>query len=171
MKIVEEKIVEKIEVPKETWAVLIVEDGDEHMVYFVDFTGDIFSQVRVQDEDISNVVRAISHMVKVVLSPMRMFDLDCKFTTNRIFEPDVRPFDQPNAWSPGFEFLQIIRHLSFCKNVLGYENTDEFKQTKTCVDNFVSGYRVPIELKDESLHEKEVKARKSYIKELEKCIW
>ena len=77
MKIVEEKIVEKIEVPKETWAVLIVEDGDEHMVYFVDFTGDIFSQVRVQDEDISNVVRAISHMVKVVLSPMRMFDLDC----------------------------------------------------------------------------------------------
>ena len=67
--------------------------------------------------------------------------------------------------------MQIIRHLSFCKNVLNYRDSDEYQQTKACVDYFINAYRVPIELKDETLHEREVKTRAEYIKQLETCIW
>lgn len=55
--------------------------------------------------------------------------------------------------------------------MLNYEDNDEFKQTKACVDYFINGYRVPIELKDEALHEREVQTRAEYIKQLETCIW
>ena len=171
MKILQEKEVEKIEAPEDTWAVLIIANGTEHMVYFVDFCGKIFDHVRVEDARRVDVVKAINHMVKFSVSPRKMFHIDCLFTTNRIFEPDRRAFNNPQAWEPGFEFLQIIRHLSFCKNVLNYRDSDEYQQTKACVDYFINAYRVPIELKDEALHEREVQTRAEYIKQLETCIW
>ena len=157
---------DKIPVPQETCLVEIVSDDNtsNHCVYFLTIEGELIDYVKIIDATVSEVVSLIPHMFKIQLTPMQMFEMQCVTSFNRIFEPDVIPYDSIFAWQMDSELVAIIRHFGKIKNVLNYLETDEFRSEAHIVDDFISARPTPIEQESEEVHRRGVVARNKMLK-------
>ena len=90
----------KIPVPQETCLVEIVSEDNtsNHAVYFLDINGDLIDHVIVREATASEVISLIPHMFKIQFTPVDMWRMQCATMFNRIFEPDVIPYDNIFAW-------------------------------------------------------------------------
>ena len=163
---------DKIPVPNETCLVEIVSDNNtsNHCVYFLTIEGELIDHVKVFDATVSEVVSLIPHMFIIQFTPMQMWERQCKTSFNRIFEPDVIPYDSIFAWQMDSELVEIIRHFGKIKNVLNYLETDEFRSEAHLVDDFISARPTEIERKSEEVHRRGVVARNKMLKIIEQWV-
>ena len=144
----------KIPVPQETCLVEIVSEDNtsNHAVYFLDINGDLIDHVIVREATASEVISLIPHMFKIQFTPVDMWRMQCATMFNRIFEPDVIPYDNIFAWQMDSELVAIIRHFGMIKNVANFLETDEFRENAHIVDDFISARPTPIERESEEVH-------------------
>ena len=163
---------DKIPVPNETCLVEIVSDNNtsNHCVYFLTIEGELIDHVKVFDATVSEVVSLIPHMFIIQFTPMQMWEMQCKTSFNRIFEPDVIPYDSIFAWQMDSELVEIIRHFGKIKNVLNYLETDEFRSEAHIVDDFISARPTPIERKSDDVHRKGIVSRTTMLKIIQEWV-
>ena len=162
----------KIPVPQETCLVEIVSEDNtsNHAVYFLDINGDLIDHVIVREATASEVISLIPHMFKIQFTPVDMWRMQCATMFNRIFEPDVIPYDNIFAWQMDSEMVSIIRHFGKIKNVMNYLETDEFRSEAHIVDDFISARPTEIEKKSEEVHRRGVIARNKMLNIIEKWV-
>lgn len=156
----------KIPVPQETCLVEIISEDNtsNHAVYFLNIDGELIDHVIVREATVSEVVSLIPHMFKIHFTPMQMFEMQCVTSFNRIFEPDLIPYDSIFAWQMDSELVAIVRHFGKIKNVMNYLETDEFRSEAHIVDDFISARPTPIEMESEEVHRRGVVARNKMLK-------
>ena len=164
--------IDKIPVPNETCLVEIVsEEGtSNHAVYFLDINGELIDHTIVREATVNEVIALIPHMFKIQFTPMQMWEMQCATMFNRIFEPDLIPYDSVFAWQMDSELVAIIRHFGKIKNVLNFLETDEFRQEAHIVDDFISSRPTPIEKESEEVHARGVESRKKMLKIIEQWV-
>ena len=163
---------DKMPVPQETCLVEIVSEDNtsNHAIYFLDIEGQLIDHTIVREASVSEVVSLIPHMFKIQFTPMQMWEMQCKTSFNRIFEPDVIPYDSIFAWQMDSELVAIIRHFGKIKNVLNYLETDEFRSEALIVDDFISARPTPIERTSESVHRKGIVSRTAMLKIIQEWV-
>lgn len=163
---------EKLPIPSDTCLVEIVSDDNtsNHCVYFLTIEGELIDHVKIFDATVSEVVSLIPHMFIIQFTPMQMWEMQCKTSFNRIFEPDVIPYDSIFAWQMDSELVAIIRHFGKIKNVLNYLETDEFRSEAHIVDDFISARPTPIEMESEEVHRRGVVARNKMLKIIQEWV-
>lgn len=163
---------DKIPVPNETCLVEIVsEDGTlNHAIYFLDINGELIDYTIVREATASEVIALIPHMFKIQFTSMQMWEMQCATMFNRIFEPDLIPYDSIFAWQMDEEMVAIIRHFGKIKNVLNFLETDEFKSEAHIVDDFISARPTPIEQESEEVHARGAESRKKMLKIIEQWV-
>ena len=163
---------DKIPVPHETCLVEIVSEDNtsNHAIYFLDIEGQLIDHTIVREASVSEVVSLIPHMFKIQFTPMQMWEMQCATSFNRIFEPDVIPYDSIFAWQMDSELVAIIRHFGKIKNVLNFLETDEFQSEAHIVDDFIIARPTPIELKSEEVHARGAESRKKMLKIIEQWV-
>lgn len=156
----------KIPVPQETCLVEIIseDNASNHAVYFLNIDGELIDHVIVREATASEVISLIPHMFKIQFTPMQMFEMQCVTSFNRIFEPDLIPYDSIFAWQMDSELVAIIRHFGKIKNVLNFLETDEFRSEAHIVDDYISARPTPIEMESEEVHRRGVVARNKMLK-------
>ena len=162
----------KIPVPQGTCLVEIVSEDNtsNHAVYFLNIDGELIDHVIVREATASEVISLIPHMFKIHFTPMQMWEMQCKTSFNRIFEPDVIPYDSIFAWQMDSELVAIIRHFGKIKNVLNYLETDEFRSEAHIVDDFISARPTEVEKKSEEVHRRGVVARNNMLKIIQEWV-
>ena len=163
---------EKLPIPSDTCLVEIVSDDNtsNHCVYFLTIEGELIDHVKIFDATVSEVVSLIPHMFIIQFTPMQMWEMQCKTSFNRIFEPDVIPYDNIFAWQMDSELVAIIRHFGKIKNVLNFLETDEFRSEAHIIDDFISARPTPIEKESEEVHRRGVVARNKMLNIIEKWV-
>ena len=163
---------EKLPIPSDTCLVEIVSDDNtsNHCVYFLTIEGELIDHVKIFDATVSEVVSLIPHMFIIQFTPMHMWEMQCKTSFNRIFEPDVIPYDSIFAWQMDSELVAIIRHFGKIKNVLNYLETDEFRSEAHIVDDFISARPTPIERTSESVHRNGIVSRTAMLKIIQEWV-
>ncbi len=151
----------KIPVPQETCLVEIVSEDNtsNHAVYFLDINGELIDYTIVREATVSEVVSLIPHMFKIQFTPMQMWKMQCATMFNRIFEPDMIPYDSIFAWQMDPELVAIIRHFGMIKNVANFIESDEFRENAHIVDDFISARPTPIERESEEVHRQGIVSR------------
>ena len=164
--------IDKIPVPNETCLVEIVSEDNtsNHAIYFLDINGELIDHTIVREATVNEVIALIPHMFKIQFTPMQMWEMQCVTSFNRIFEPDVIPYDSIFAWQMDPELVAIIRHFGKIKNVMNYLETDEFQSEAHIVDDFIFARPTPIELKSEAVHARGVESRKKMLKIIENWV-
>ena len=157
--------INKIPVPDETMLVEIVSDdnSENHMIYFLDEDGGVIEHVHVIDALISDVIPLIPFMFIIHFTPMQMWQMQCQTMFNRIFEPDMIPYDSIFAWQMDKQMVDIFRHYGKVLNVLNYENTIEYKEEAHILEEFIYSRPTPIEIKDENIHAQGIESRKKML--------
>ena len=163
---------DKIPVPNETCLVEIVSEDNtsNHCVYFLNMEGELIDHVKIREATVSEVVSLIPHMFKIQFTPMQMWRMQCSTMFNRIFEPDVIPYDSIFAWQMDPELVAIIRHFGRIKNVENYLESDECRAEAHIVDDFISARPTPIEKKSEEVHRRGVVARNKMLKIIQQWV-
>lgn len=151
----------KIPVPDETYLVEIVSEdfSKNHMVYFLSECGELIDCVHVTDASPDEVIGIIPHMFIIRFTAHQFWKMQCDTMFNRIFEPDMIPYDSIFAWEMDKQMVDIFRHYGKVINVLNYENTTEYKEEIHIIDDFIYSRPTPIEMKDECIHAKGVESR------------
>ena len=164
--------IDKIPVPNETCLVEIVsEEGtSNHAIYFLDINGELIDHTIVREATVNEVIALIPHMFKIQFTPMQMWEMQCVTSFNRIFEPDVIPYDSIFAWQMVSELVAIIRHFGKIKNVLNFLETDEFQSEAHIVDDFIFARPTSIEQKSEEVHKKGIVARTKMLKIIQEWV-
>lgn len=158
--------INKIPVPDETMLVEIVSDdhSQNHMIYFLDGEGQsIEDPVHVEDASIGEVCGLIKHMFVIHFTPYEFWQMQCKTIFNRIFEPNMIPYDSIFAWQMNKQMVDIFRHYGKVINVLNYENTTEYEEEVHIIDDFIYSRPTPIERKDEGIHAQGIESRKKML--------
>ena len=163
---------DKIPVPQETCLVEIVSDDNtsNHAIYFLDIEGQLIDHTIVREASVSEVVSLIPHMFKIQFTPMQMWEMQCATSFNRIFEPDLIPYDSIFAWQMDKEMIAVIRHFGKIKKVLNFLETDEFKSEAHIVDDFISARPTEIEKKSEEVHRRGIVARNKMLKIIQEWV-
>lgn len=163
---------DKIPVPKETCLVEIVSDDNtsNHCVYFLTIEGELIDYVKVFDATVSEVVSLIPHMFIIQFTPMQMWEMQCVTSFNRVFEPDLIPYDSIFAWQMDSELVAVLRHFGKIKNVCNYLETDEFKSEAHIIDDFIYSRPTPIEKENDSVHAQCIESRKKMLKIIEQWV-
>lgn len=158
-------ILNKIPVPGETMLVEIVSDdnSENHMIYFLDEDGGVIEYVHVIDALITEVIQLIPFMFIIHFTPRQMWQMQCQTMFNRIFEPDMIPYDSIFAWQMDKQMIDIFRHYGKVINVLNYENTIEYKEEVHILEEFIYSRPTPIEIKDENIHAQGIESRKKML--------
>lgn len=156
----------KIPVPNETMLVEIVSDdhSNNHMIYFLDGEGQsIEDPVHVEDASIGEACELIKHMFVIHFTPYQFWQMQCETMFNRIFEPDMIPYDSILAWQMDKQVVDIFRHFGKVINVLNYENTIEYKEEVHILNDFIYSRPTPIEIKDGNIHAQGIESRKKML--------
>lgn len=156
----------KIPCPDETCLVEIVSDdhSNNHMIYFLDCDGQLIEDpVHVEDASIGEVCGLIKHMFVIHFTPYQFWKMQCQTMFNRIFEPDMIPYDSILAWQMDKQMVEIFRHYGKVLNVLNYENTTEYKEEIHILDNFIYSHPTPIEMKNEGIHAQGIESRRKML--------
>ena len=163
---------DKIPVPNETCLVEIVSEDNtsNHAIYFLDINGELIDHIIVREATVNEVIALIPHMFKIQFTPIQMWEMQCATSFNRIFVPDMIPYDKIVAWQMDPELVAIIRHFGKIKNVKNYLETDEFKSEAHIVDDFISARPTSIEQKSEEVHKRGKVARTKMLKIIEEWV-
>ncbi len=163
---------DKIPVPHQTCLVEIVSDDNtsNHAIYFLDINGELIDHTIVREATASEVIALIPHMFKIQFTPMQMWEMQCATSFNRIFEPDLIPYDSIFAWQMDSELVSIIRHFGKIKNVLNFLETDEFREEAHIVDDFISARPTPIEMESEEVHRRGMIARNKMLNIIQEWV-
>ena len=156
----------KIPCPDETCLVEIVSDdhSNNHMIYFLDKEGQLIEDpVHVEDASIGEVCGLIKHMFVIHFTPYQFWQMRCQTMFNRIFEPDMIPYDSILAWQMDKQMVDIFRHYGKVINVLNYENTTEYKEEVHILEEFIYNPPTPIERKDENIHAQGIESRRKML--------
>ena len=161
-----EKKVERLDVPNDTMLVEVVsEDGtNNHMVYFIAEDGSIIDFVHIVNTAISDVIRAIPHMMVINFTPMKFWKMQMEtMMYNRIFEFPIAKYDDFSYWAMDSTMVELFRH--FCKiiNVANYKETDEYIAEVHIVNDHIYSKPVPVEHTHPEVHTRAVAARKRQI--------
>ena len=167
--------ISKIVCPDGTWIVEILtndENPNQKRVYFLDKEGLIIDFVEVEDVSIGELRVLIKHMFVISTSPRKIWEMQCATMFNRIFEPDMIPFDYAFSFAINDELLvNVIREFGKVKSVLNYTNTTEYREcySKT-MDAFIYNRPTPIEIENESIHAKGMESRRKMLKIIEQWV-
>ena len=163
---------DKIPVPNETCLVEIVSDDNSsnHCVYFLNMDGELIDYVKIGDATVSEVVSLIPHMFKIHFTPMQMWRMQCATMFNRIFEPDVIPYDSIFAWQMDSEIVAILRRYGKLINVANYSQTLECKEEAHIIDDFIYSRPTPIERENDSIHAQGIESRRKMLKIIEQWV-
>ena len=163
---------EKLPIPSDTCLVEIVSDDNtsNHCVYFLTIEGELIDHVKIFDATVSEVVSLIPHMFIIQFTPMQMWEMQCATMFNRIFEPDLIPYDSVFAWQMDSELVAIIRRIGKFNNVLNYSETIECKEEEHIIENFIYSRPTPIENKNDSVHAQGIESRKKMLKIIEQWV-
>ncbi len=158
--------VEKLSIPEETMLVEVVsqDNGNNHMVYYLAENGSIIDFVHVVNTRISDVIRAIPHMMVINFTPMKFWKMAMEtMMYNRIFEIDPAKYDDFSYWAMDRTMVELFRH--FCKiiNVYNYIETDEYMSEIHIVNDYIYSKPVPVEHTHPDVHARAVEARKRQI--------
>lgn len=163
---------DKIPVPDSCCLCEIVSDDNtsNHCIYFLDIEGQLIDHVKVMDATVSEVVSLVRHMFVIQFSPMQMWTMQCATMFNRIFEPDMIPYDNIFAWQMDPELVAIIRRFGKFNNVLHYSETIECKEEEHIIEDFIYSRPTPIERENESIHAQGIESRKKMLKIIEQWV-
>ena len=145
---------------------------DQKRVYFLDKEGSIIDFVEVEGATVGELRALIKHMFVISTSPRKIWELQCATMFNRIFEPDMIPFEYAFAFGIEDELLvNVIREFCKVEWVLDYTNTTEYNEcySKT-MDAFVYNRPTPIERENESIHAQGIESRKKMINIIKQWI-
>lgn len=164
--IIVEKRVEKLSIPDETMLVEVVshDNGNNHMIYFLAEDGSIIDFVHVVNTRISDVIRAIPHMMVINFSPMKFWKMQMEtMMYNRIFEFPIAKYDDFAYWAMDATMVELFRH--FCKiiNVARYTESDEYMNEVHVVNDYIYSRPVPVERTNPDVHARAVAGRKRQI--------
>ena len=161
-----EKKVEKLSIPEETMLVEVVsqDNGNNHMVYYLAEDGSIIDFVHVVNTRISDVIRAIPHMMIINFTEMKFWKMAMEtMMYNRIFEIDPVRYDDFDCWSMDATMVQLFRHWCKIINVANYKETDEYMEEVHIVDDYINSKPIPAEHTYPEVHKRGVAARKRQI--------
>lgn len=134
--------------------------SNNHMIYFLDSEGQLIEDpVHVEDASIGEIFGLIKHMFVIHFTPYQFWQMQCATAFNRIFEPDMIPYDSIFAWQMDKQTLDIFRHFGKIINVANYQNSAEYADEVHILEDFVQMRPTPIEQKSEEVHERGMKAR------------
>lgn len=154
---------DRLPIDDDTVCVQIVSDKTKHIVYCLDENADVIQVTSISEASLDEVVAMIPHMVILVLEPRKVLDMmnGFKLRAGHIFEADYFPYDHM-AWRCFLdkEKLLIVREFAKLKNVLNYESSEEYAQKKCRITDYIFSRPTPIELKDESVHQRMIEARR-----------
>ena len=158
-------ILNKIPCPDDTYLVEIVSDDytQNHMIYFLNEEGELIDNIHIEDAEPAEVVKLIKHMFVIRFTPYQFWQMQCDTMFNRIFEPDMIPYDSIFAWQMDKQMVDIFRHYGKVINVLNYENTTEYEEEVHIIDDFIYSRPTPIERKDEGIHAQGIESRKKML--------
>lgn len=164
---------DKLPIDDGTVCVQIVSDKTKHIVYCLDEKADVIQVTSISEASLDEVVSMIPHMVILALNPRDVFNMMCgyKLRAGHIFEPDFYPYDH-TAWRYFLdkEKLCIVREFAKLKNVLNYESSEEYKQKKNRITDYIFAKSTKIEKTDESVHQRMIEARKYELGALQNWI-
>ena len=164
---------DKLPVNNETMCVQIVSSNTDHIIYCLDENADVIQVTSISEATADEVIAMIPHMVILALNPHDVFNMMCgyKLRAGHIFEPDFYPYDHL-AWRYFLdkEKLFIVREFAKQKNVVNYESSEEYHQNKHRITDYIFARPTPIELKDETMHQRMVEARRYELDALQKCV-
>lgn len=158
--------VERVKIPDDTMLVEVVsqDNGNNHMVYYLAEDGSIIDFVHVVNTSISDVIRAIPHMMVINFIPYAFWQMACEtMMYNRIFEPDMPKYDDFDCWTMDSTMVELFRH--FCKiiNVYNYTESDEYMEEVHIVGDYINSKPIPAEHTYPDVHARGVDARKRQI--------
>ena len=156
---------DKIPVPNDTCLVEIVSEDNtsNHAIYFLDINGELIDHTIVREATANEVIALIPHMFKIQFTTMQMWKIQCATSFNRIFDPDLIPYDSIFAWQMDSELVAIIRHFGKIQNVMNYTETDEYRDEVHILDDFIYSKPTPIERENESIHAQGIESRKKML--------
>ena len=158
--------VEKLSIPEETMLVEVVsqDNGNNHMVYYLAEDGSIIDFVHVVNTRISDVIRAIPHMMVINFTEKKFWQMAMEtMTYNRIFEIDPVRYDDFDCWAMDTTMVQLFRHWCKIINVANYKETDEYMAEVHIVDDYINSKAIPAEHTYPDVHARGVVARKRQV--------
>ena len=158
--------VEKLSIPEETMLVEVVsqDNGNNHMVYYLDEDGSIIDFVHVVNTRISDVIRAIPHMMVINFTERRFWQMAMEtMMYNRIFEPSIPKYDDFDCWAMDATMVRLFRHWCKIINVANYIESDEYMAEVHIVDDYISSKPIHAEYTHPEVHKKGVAARKRQV--------
>ena len=162
-----ERKVERLEIPDSTMLIEVVsEDGgtNNHMIYYIAEDGSIIDFVHIVNTAISDVIRAIPHMMVINFTPMKFWRMLMEtMMYNRIFEFPIAKYDDFSYWAMDSTMVELFRH--FCKiiNVARYTESDEYMAEVHIVNDYIHSKPVPVEHTNPEVHARAVTGRKRQI--------
>lgn len=167
--------INKIVCPDSTYLVEILtndENPNQKRIYFLDKEGLIIDFVEVEDVSVGELRTLIKHMFVISTSPRKIWEMQCATMFNRIFEPDMIPFEYEFAFAINDELLvNVIREMIKVYAVLDYPNTVEYKECYSqTMDAFVYNRPTSIEIENESIHAKGVESRRKMLQIIEQWL-
>jgi len=150
-----------IDIPTETCLIEIVTDSNtinNHCIYCLDKNGNIITHTKIQ-ETLNNIINNINHMYIIQFTTKQMYEMQCKTMYNRIFEPDIIPYDNIQSWAMTPLLIQIIRHYINIQTVQNYEQSNEYLEGKKIVNLYIHSYPIPIERINEDIHQQGIQSR------------
>jgi hypothetical protein len=157
--------IDKLPVPDGTYLVEIVSEdfNKNHMVYFLSEDGELIDYVRIADASPAEVIEIIPHMFIIRFTAYQFWKMQCDTMFNRIFEPDMIPYDSIFAWQMDKQMVEIFRHYGKIINVFDYKNTTEYKEEIHILDDFIYSKPTPIEQENECVHQAGIESRKKML--------
>ena len=158
--------VEKLSIPEETMLVEVVsqDNGNNHMVYYLAEDGSIIDFVHVVNTRISDVIRAIPHMMVINFTERRFWQMACEtMTYNSVFEPDIPKYDDFDCWAMDATMVELFRHWCKIINVANYEETDEYMAEVHIVQDYINSKPIFAECTYPEVHKRGVAARKRQV--------
>ena len=157
--------IDKLPVPNGTYLVEIVSEdfSKNHMVYFLNESGELIDCVHITDAGPDEVIKIIPHMFIIRFTAYQFWKMQCETMFNRIFEPDMIPYDSIFAWQMNKQMVDIFRHYGKVINVLNYENSTEYEEEVHILDDFIYSRPTPIERKDENIHAQGIESRRKML--------
>jgi len=161
-----EKRVERLTIPEETMLVEVVsqDNGKNHMVYYLDEDGSIIDFVHVVNTRISDVIRAIPHMMIINFTTSKFWQMACEtMTYNSVFELDMPKYDDFVYWAMDSTMVKLFRHWCKIINVANYKETDEYMAEVHIVEDYINSKPIPAEHTYPEVHARGVTARRRQI--------
>lgn len=158
--------VEKLSIPEETMLVEVVsqDGGNNHMIYYIAEDGSIIDFVHVVNTRISDVIRAIPHMMVINFTERQFWQMAMEtMMYNRVFEIDPIRYDDFACWRMDATMVELFRHWCKIINVANYKETDEYMAEVHIVNDYIHSKPIPAEHTYPEVHERGVAARKRQV--------